>query len=1082
VLTLGKIGGGGGDGRSAGYYTASVAKGRDDYYSGAGEAPGQWFGAGAAAIGLVGEVDPADFQQVVMAAVNPRSAEPLRKLVRDKPVCGMDLTFSAPKSASLLFHIGGGDERAAVGQAHDEAVVAALGYMEREACVVRAGDGGKGGKAVAEGFVGAVFRHRTSRALDPQLHTHAVVANLARRSDGRYIALDGTALYRHAKTGGFLYQAELRARLTEYLGVEWGPVKNGAADIRGVPTAVIDHFSKRRAQIVEALEGRASRSARSAQDAALRTRPAKERAVDLAQLVREWAAVAAELGLGRSELDALTDRVTERHQPERAELAELAERLSGPGGLTRRASSFDRRTTIQAFCESHSHGATARRMEHLADRFLDSRHVLSLEGQPMLVGPDTIRRRDGRLVVRSDGPRYTTPDMLRREAGLVSGAAARMGEGAGTADAGDVAQALAARRGLGVEQEAMVRSLTQSGDGVQVVRAAAGTGKTYALDGAREVWEASGYRVVGATLSARAACELRDIGGIDSTTVAQLLSDLERGYGFIDRNVVVVDEAGMVGTRQLETIAAACAAAGAKLVLVGDDRQLPEIDAGGGFRGLAERLGACELREVRRQRDAADRAALQDLRDGRPADWLRSADERGQLVVERGSDAQYEHLVSDWWHGREGLEHGDAMILAPTREAAAALNERARAYMRQAGRLGDRELAVGDDRFAVGDRVMCLHNARDLGVLNGLRGTVVDVEEPSRSLRVALDGHEQEVVLPASYLEDAHVAHGYAMTVHKSQGMTAARTYVLGSAELYQELGYTALSRHQESCRFYLNAGEVSDQLELDLSGEQRDRTLARVERALGQSRAQEMALDVHERDQELASLSDTQLAERAGRLDELLASYPAPARDAERHAAELNRHAEEIRGHETRLGASRNEREALGPLRRSARATLNERITRQEQVLAGARASYGRLADEPGAARQAGDQWLEQHGLELAEATIVEHELDRRRRTLLEDAVIRAAYEADGDLARELGPRPASLVEREQWQAAAIALADYQLRYGELPDAERPLDGPRRRAWDHSRRAVDELRAPSDPAPPLAAPDIAIEGPDVGP
>lgn len=218
VLTLGKIGGGEGDGRSAGYYTASVAKGRDDYYSGAGEAPGQWFGAGAVAMGLVGEVDPADFQQVVMAAVDPGSGEPLRKLVRDKPVCGMDLTFSAPKSASLLFFLGDGDARAAVRRAHDEAVAAALGYMEREACVVRAGDGGRGGREVAEGFVGAAFRHRTSRALDPQLHTHAVVANLARRSDGRYIALDGTALYRHAKTGGFLYQAELRARLTDRAG------------------------------------------------------------------------------------------------------------------------------------------------------------------------------------------------------------------------------------------------------------------------------------------------------------------------------------------------------------------------------------------------------------------------------------------------------------------------------------------------------------------------------------------------------------------------------------------------------------------------------------------------------------------------------------------------------------------------------------------------------------------------------------------------------------------------------------------------------------------------------------------------
>jgi len=196
VLSLGKIGGADGDARSAGYYTASVAKGRDDYYSGAGEAPGRWFGAGAAGLGLAGEVNPSDFQRVVMGAVDPRSGEPLRRLVRAKPVCGMDLTFSAPKSVSLVFFLGGVEARGAVRQAHDEAVGSALGYLEREACVVRSGDGGRDGGEVGEGFVGAAFRHRTSRALDPQLHTHAVVANLAKRKDGRYIALDGTALYR----------------------------------------------------------------------------------------------------------------------------------------------------------------------------------------------------------------------------------------------------------------------------------------------------------------------------------------------------------------------------------------------------------------------------------------------------------------------------------------------------------------------------------------------------------------------------------------------------------------------------------------------------------------------------------------------------------------------------------------------------------------------------------------------------------------------------------------------------------------------------------------------------------------------
>lgn len=378
---------------------------------------------------------------------------------------------------------------------------------------------------------------------------------------------------------------------------------------------------------------------------------------------------------------------------------------------------------------------------------------------------------------------------------------------------------------------------------------------------------------------------------------------------------------------------------------------------------------------------------------------------------------------------------------------------------------------------------MCLRNARDIGVLNGLRGTVVDVEEGSRSLRVALDGQAEEVVLPTSYLEEGHVAHGYAMTVHKSQGMSTARTYVLGTPELYAELGYTALSRHQQSCRFYLNAGETpAEQLELDAAGEQRDQTLTRIERALGRSRAQEMALDVHERDADLTRMPDIQLAERAGRLDELLNSYPKAARDADRHADELQRRAEEIRGHEARLAASRAAREAMGVLRRSERARLDERIARHDAVLARARVDYGELADEAGAGCEAGERWAEAHGVELAEATVAERELVQRRRAVLEDAVARAAHDSNSELAGELGPRPKSLLERERWDSAAAGLVDYHQRYGALPELQLPPDAPRRRTWLHNRGAADELRAARDEPKLAPGRGVDVDGPDLGP
>lgn len=318
MVSVGLIGGSSGDGRSAGYYTSSVAKGRDDYYTGKGEADGEWFGAGARALGLEGTVDADAFHRVVMEAVDPGSGEALRRVARDHAVHGVDMTFSAPKSVSLMFFLGGPEAREAVREAHDKAVAAGLGYMERESCVVREGKAGEKGKEVAQGFVGGVFRHRTSRALDPQLHTHAVVANLAKRSDGSYVALDATAIFHQAKTAGYLYQAELRGRLTGLLGVEWGEVKNGTAEIRGVPRQAIEHFSKRRAEIVEAMDERGSHSARSAQDAALETRPDKARR-----------------GLGAARRGVAGDRRRVRLGPGRDGRADRPARRA-PGGRRRR--------------------------------------------------------------------------------------------------------------------------------------------------------------------------------------------------------------------------------------------------------------------------------------------------------------------------------------------------------------------------------------------------------------------------------------------------------------------------------------------------------------------------------------------------------------------------------------------------------------------------------------------------------------------------------------------------------------------------------------------------------------------------
>src|SRR3954453_220432 len=303
MLSIGKLAAGPTAGR---YYVEQVAQGREDYYAGEGEAPGNWAGSGAASLALRGEVTEGGIT-LLLDGRDPGSGAQLRRPLASGAVAGFDLTFRAPKSVSILFGIGDRAPARRLGREDEAAVGEALGYLEREACRARRG---RGGATVVEGrgFVGAAFGHRSSRAGDPLLHTHVVVANGTQGPDGRWTALDGRALYRQQKTAGYLYQAALRRRLTAELGVRWHEAENGMADIVGVPRAVIDHFSRRRAEILERMAERGEHSARAGQVATLETRRAKDYDVPIHRLRDEWRARAEEQGLDRWQLERVLDR------------------------------------------------------------------------------------------------------------------------------------------------------------------------------------------------------------------------------------------------------------------------------------------------------------------------------------------------------------------------------------------------------------------------------------------------------------------------------------------------------------------------------------------------------------------------------------------------------------------------------------------------------------------------------------------------------------------------------------------------------------------------------------------------------
>ena len=819
MLSIGKM-----VARSEDYYLRTVATGREEYYTGAGESPGYWLGEGSRLLGLDGEVGPADLR-AVLAGVSPHG-EILTKAGVDpaRRVSGFDLTFSAPKSVSLLYGLSDRGVATTVRAAHADAVDQALGYLERHALRVRRDAQGLR-QLGAEGLVAAAFVHRTSRAGDPQLHTHVLVANAVLGADGVWSAPDARLFYVHARTAGALYQTVLRAELGRALGVRFGPVSHGQAELDGVPRPVLRAFSTRRREIEEVLEATGERSRRSAEVAALVTRAAKDEGsvVSGLDLRRRWLARAAELGVDvsthpRGPLGPLLG-AEPWLPPVGAEVDPFLEHLLGPEGLTASTSAFERRDVVRALAEGLPRGAPAATVEALVERLLVRRDVLELAG-----------------VGRGGEVRHTTSELLAVERRLLETADRLRSGHRGRSGPQALDDAIHHFPLLSDEQRAMVRRLTTSGAGVDVVVGRAGAGKTLALAAARMAWQSAGFDVHGAALSARAARALHDGAGVESDTLARLLRNVAtRSLRLHPSDVVVLDEAGMVGTRQLAQLVEETESAGAKLVLVGDPRQLPEIKAGGTFAALAERLGAFELTENRRQREHWERFALDALRNGRAEVALATFGRAGRVHVSPMLATAREEVISRWSSSPD--RHG-AVMLAVERAEVAALNEAARQTLRASGSLGPDILEAGARGYAVDDRVVCLRNDRRVGVLNGTVGTVA--RRVGRSLVIATDDGERS--LPAVYLDDGHLGHAYAVTVHKAQGLTVERAFVLATPGLTQEAGYVALSRARAGTELFVSLEGPEDGGHDSRSPEPAE-PLGEVRRRLATSRAKRLAL-----------------------------------------------------------------------------------------------------------------------------------------------------------------------------------------------------------------------------------------------
>jgi conjugative relaxase-like TrwC/TraI family protein len=1134
------------------YYVERQAGCASEYYTGSGEARGQWIGRGATALGLAGGIDDDAFRRLMngvspdgaarlakpVLRVHPRGKLPAGPLVQavermaaeratpaadllergsmqaeygraeraagrhglvradvvkricdhlgldggalygdgyptalrwagqrvDARAAGVDLCFRAPKSVAILFGLGAPDVARQVVAAHDAAVTAALAYLDQVASYGLRGHHGDGTRATlvaTSGFIGAAFRHRTSRADDPLLHTHVVVANLLQGADGRWSALPTSKLFEQAKTAGYLYQHALRAELSRRLGLEWTRVVKGTAELVGIPRELVEALSKRRAQIVARIALLAQRGPKAYQVAALHDRPAKTRLApgdrDLSgrgpaptRLRRRWIAQARHLGFDPRRLDQLGQIArarAARFDPsmlaraahgdataaaqalgshhgvdsvgitglERPGPQQLAEQLAGPRGLTFEDACFGRSDVIQGYAAGLTGPATAEDavaevLRH-ADRFLaDPEKAVRLHAVEQQTGE----------------PRYSSPELLAVEGRLIDAAIAGVGAGRAMVPP-ETLQAAIARRTAAIqqirpgfawraEQLAMIDHLATSGNAVDAVIGVAGSGKTSALAVINDAFTAAGYRVVGTALADQAVQELAAGAGIrHCVNVARLLWELgdPSHGGFGPHTVLIIDEAGMVGTRDYDRLLAHASAVSAKVILVGDDRQLAAIEAGGYLRGVVTRVGAVHLRENLRQRHEFDRDALALQRAGKAAEAMAVWRTHGRVtVVDTGEEAKAT-VLARWWASPHRASH-QSIMLAYQRADVAALNAAAHAMRIEHGEVREGGVVIAGQQFGVGDRVVALHKHGRRGeIVNGTRATITEVDREAVTITVRTDAGA-ELTLPRPWLERDRLRHAYALTGHKGQGMTILDAHVFGVSEgKLQEWGYVVMSRHQLDVQLYVVAPEWNEELDRPPRQLAYD-PLAELTRSLGESAAKTLATDRRDGDElamrrALKTLAPGDLVRAIDTATELLVARP-PERTGELRALA-----------ETRAvvaAACQNASAAIGEGR-----TTPIDLERLNGRLADLDARREQLERE----QEACVRWDQDHAPQLRRAQLAGQELMARHAAHL------AALERDppADLVADVGQRPTHPVAADAWRNSVAAIERFRAAHG---------------------------------------------------
>ncbi len=784
------------------YHEHTVAGRGDDpvaasgeYYASRGETPMSWGGSGRGLLGLEGEVDLADYRALfgIGGAHDPRTGRRLVACLRP----GLELVVSPSKSVAELGVIGRAEDMHKIVDAERDAT---LEYLDR----LVAQQGGRRGRAQTRvatgGLIWATSRHATTRAGDPQVHDHVLIANAVLMRDARagWKGADTAFLRDHLHAATAVGRMAAAAKAVELgYGIVTDPGPSGRLGgwaIAGIPAEVCELHSTRPAQITAAVGPDASYAARSVAARTARDRKAELRVEDL---LTRWQDELSAAGHPPADLVAAVEAAGSAYELPEADLEVLAGELLGPGGRLAQEKTFTRGDLIIA-AAPHLHGLPVSVLDNAVETVLANADAVAL---PVVTG--------------SREQVWTARCVLADEERIATLAEALTGDEGPKVEeqaALDAVTRLEERLGvpLTTTQREVAIGLLVSGHHLDLVKGVAGSGKTTTLAAVRDGFESAGYSVLGAATSGQAARNLGEGAGIESRTVASLTWRLEHNtLELSDRHVLILDEGAMTSDVDLARLLTAVEQSGAKLIVVGDDRQLGAIGPGGALTALAERhpeqLWA--LTDNLRQNDPAERVALCELRDGdvvAAVGWY-ARNGRVHPVLDRRRAVT--GMIRAW---AAGIDAGrDPLLLAYRRDNVETLNRAARDLWERSGRLtGPELLAPGGRAYRAGDRVITLAPGPQGAWVTSQAARVTAVDSEAETL-TAITPDGRELYMRGEDLGADRLGYGYAITAHRAQGTTVEVAHVLDDGG-GRELAYVAMSRARTASHVYTTAPDLT--------------------------------------------------------------------------------------------------------------------------------------------------------------------------------------------------------------------------------------------------------------------------------